>query len=87
MNAVDVLRTAARVVSCGADLTRPSAHALAGLLRNRADDMERNIALWQRTGQDVPALVNKHYGVYLSVAMAVLLGLTRGDDAPRSSAE
>jgi len=42
------------------------------LLQNRADDMECNIVIWRRTGQDVPALVEKHYGVYLTVAKAVL---------------
>lgn len=85
MNAVEILRTAARAISCGADCARPGAHALAGLFRNRADDMELNIALWQRAGQDVPALVNQHYGVYLAVAVAVLVGLSRGDDARGAS--
>jgi hypothetical protein len=76
MNAVDTLRAAARALSDRTDLAH--APAFAGLLHNRADDMERNIALWRRAGQDVPALVDKYYGVYLAVAAAALLD-------PRSS--
>lgn len=70
MNVPDTLRAAARALSDRTDLEH--ATALAGLLHNRADDMERNIAIWRRTGQDVPALVAKYYGVYLTVARAVL---------------
>ena len=71
MTVFDTLRAAAHALS---DRTHRGAHApaLAGLLQNRADDMEGNIAIWQRTGQDIPALVEKHYGVYLTVATAVL---------------
>jgi hypothetical protein len=70
MNVFDTLRAAAHVLSDRTD--RAHARALAGLLHNRADDMEGNIALWRRTGRDVPALVEKYYGVYLTVARAVL---------------
>jgi hypothetical protein len=70
MTVFDTLRAAAHALS---DRThRAHTPALAGLLQNRADDMEGNIAIWQRTGQDIPALVEKHYGVYLAVATAVL---------------
>jgi hypothetical protein len=71
MTVFDTLRAAAHALS---DRTHRGAHApaLAGLLQNRADDMEGNIAIWQRTGQDIPALVEKHYGMYLTVARAVL---------------
>jgi hypothetical protein len=69
MNGPDTLRAAARALSDRTDLVH--APALAGLLQNRADDMERNIAIWRRAGQDVPALVDKYYGVYLTVALAV----------------
>lgn len=31
---------------------REHAIALAGLLQNRADELERNIAIWRRTGQE-----------------------------------
>ncbi|MGH3781301.1 MAG: hypothetical protein ACRDRO_11930 [Pseudonocardiaceae bacterium] len=71
MNVPDTLRAAAHALSDRTDLAH--APALAGLLHNRADDMERNIAIWRRTGQDVPALVEKYYGVYFTVARAVLL--------------
>ena len=71
VNVADTLRAAAHALSDRADLVH--APALAGLLQNRADDMERNIALWRRTGQDVPVLVDKYYGVYLDVAKAVLI--------------
>jgi hypothetical protein len=74
VNVFDTLRAAANALSDRIDLAH--APALAGLLQNRADDMERNITIWQRTGQDVPALVEKHYGVYLTVARAVLLWST-----------
>lgn len=70
MNVPDTLRAAAHALSDRTDLAH--AIALAGLLQNRADDMERNIAIWRRTGQDVPALIEKYYGVYLTVAQAVL---------------
>ncbi len=70
MNVSDTLRAAAHALSDRTDLG--DATALAGLLQNRADDMERNIAIWRRTGQDVPALIAKYYGVYLTVARAVL---------------
>ncbi len=70
MTVFDTLRAAAHALSDRSD--RGYAPALAGLLQNRADDMEGNIAIWQRTGQDIPALVEKHYGVYLAVARAVL---------------
>jgi hypothetical protein len=70
MNVADTLRAAAHALSDRADLAH--APALAGLLRNRADDMERNIALWRRAGRDAPVLVEKYYGVYLAVAQTVL---------------
>jgi hypothetical protein len=76
MNVVDTLRAAAEALRDRTDLAH--APALAGLLHNRADDMEHNIALWQRAGQDVPDLVEKYYGVYLTVARAVLLGYGLG---------
>jgi hypothetical protein len=67
----DTLRAAAHALSTRSDLAH--APALAGLLHNRADDMERNMVLWGRTGQDVTALVDKYYGVYLSIARAILV--------------
>jgi hypothetical protein len=67
----DTLRAAAHALSDRADL--PQGPALAGLLQNRADDMEWNMAVWGCTGQDVAALVDQYYGVYLSVARAVLV--------------
>ena len=70
MNGPDMLRAAAHALSDRTELDH--APALAGLLHNRADDMERNIVIWRCTGQDVPALVRKHYGVYLTVARTVL---------------
>ena len=70
MDVPGTLRAAAHVLSDRTDLEH--ATALAGLLQNRADDMERNIAIWRRTGQDVPALIAMHYGVYLTVSRAVL---------------
>jgi hypothetical protein len=70
MNVPNTLRAAAHALSDRIDLDH--ATALAGLLQNRADDMERNMAIWRRTGQDVPALIAKYYGVYLTVARAVL---------------
>ena len=70
MNVPDMLRAAAHVLRDRAELDHGP--ALAGLLQNRADDMERNIVIWRCTGQDVPALVRKHYGVYLTVARTVL---------------
>ena len=76
MNVFDTLRAAAHVLSDRTD--RAHARALAGLLHNRADDMEGNIALWRRTGRDVPALVEKYYGVYLTVSFrSTLPGLRR----------
>jgi hypothetical protein len=66
-----LLRAAARVLSDRTDLAH--APALAGLLHNRADDMERNITLWRHVHQDIPALVESHYGTYLTVAKTVLL--------------
>jgi hypothetical protein len=85
MNVADTLRAAAHVLS---DRTHVAhAPALAGLLQNRADDMERNFAIWQGAGQDVPTLVDKYYGVYLTVARAVLLdrgyGLDRTAPSPK----
>lgn len=71
MTVPDTLRAAAHALSDRTD--REHATALAGLLQNRADDMERNIAIWRLTGQDVPTLLVKYYGVYLSVARTVLL--------------
>jgi hypothetical protein len=76
MNVPDTLRTAAQALSDRPGLAH--APALAGLLQNRADDMEDNIAIWQRTGQDVPLLVERHYGVYLDVARAVLFDPSYG---------
>jgi hypothetical protein len=84
MTGPDTLRAAAQVLSERTEV----AHGppLAGLLHNRADDMEHNIAVWQRTGQDVPALIDKHYGVYLAVANAVLFDPRYGlDCTPPSS--
>lgn len=78
MNPPDTLRAAAHALSGNHDIEHT--HAVAGLLHNRADDMEHNIAIWRCARQDVPALIEKHYGVYLTVARAVLrqstLGLT-----------
>jgi hypothetical protein len=34
--------------------------------------MECNIAIWRRIVQDVPALIVKYYGVYLTVTRDVL---------------
>ena len=70
MDVPDTLRAAAHALSDRTDLEH--ATALAGLLQNRADDMESNIAIWRRTGQDVPALIAKYYGVYLTAARTVL---------------
>jgi len=83
MNAVDTLRAAACALSHRPDLAH--APALAGLLYNRADDMERNITLWQSAGQDVPALVDKHYGMYLVVAAAVLVDPHNSAELPAPS--
>ena len=82
MNVPDTLRTAAQALSDRPGLAH--APALAGLLQNRADDMERNIAVWQRSGQDVPLLVERHYGVYLDVARAVLFDPHYGYDRTAS---
>jgi hypothetical protein len=78
MNVSDTLREAAYALSDRIDVAH--APALAGLLQNRADEMERNFAIWQGAGQDVPALVDKYYGVYLTVARAVLLDRSYGLD-------
>jgi len=87
MNIPDMLRAAAQTLSERRDLAH--APALAGLLQNRADDMERSIALWRRAGQDVPILAEKYYGVYLAVARAVLFdsnyGLDRTASFPQTS--
>jgi hypothetical protein len=83
MNGPDTLRAAARALSARTDLAH--APALAGLLQNRADDVECNIAFWRGTGQDVPALVDKYYGVYLTVAKAVLLDPRHGLDCTAPS--
>jgi hypothetical protein len=70
MNSADTLRAAARALSNRTDLAH--APALAGLLHNRADDMEHNIALWRGAQQDILTLVDSHYGAYLTVAKTVL---------------
>jgi hypothetical protein len=70
MNGADTLRAAARALSDRTDLAH--APALAGLLHNRADDMERNISLWRHPHQDIHTLVENHYGTYLTVAKAIL---------------
>ena len=70
MNGADTLRAAARALSNRTDLAH--APALAGLLHNRADDMERNISLWRHPHQDIHTLVENHYGTYLTVAKAIL---------------
>ena len=80
MNHADTLRAAAHALSDRVDL--PHAPALAGLLQNRAQEMEHNITLWQRTGQDIPTLVETYYGVYLTVARAALR--PRHDSADRT---
>jgi hypothetical protein len=77
----DMLRAAAHAVGDRTDLAH--APALAGLLHNRADDMERNMAFWGCARQDVAALVDKYYGVYLSVARAVLVDPRYSYAAPR----
>ena len=82
MNVADLLRAAAQTLSDRPDLAR--APALAGLLQNRADDMEHNIALWRSSGQDVPVLVERHYGMYLAVARAVLFDSHYGLDCTAS---
>jgi hypothetical protein len=71
MNGADTLRAAAHALNDHADLAH--APALAGLLHNRADDMERNIALWRRCAHDIPTLVQQHYGMYLAVARVILV--------------
>jgi hypothetical protein len=70
MNGPDTLRAAVHALRDRVELEHGP--ALAGLLHNRADEMERNIVIWRRTGQDVPALVEKYYGVYLAAARTVL---------------
>jgi hypothetical protein len=78
MNFADTLRAAAHALSNRPDLAH--APALAGLLQNRADDMEHNIAVWECAGQHVSNLVEKHYGVYLAVARAILFDPRYGLD-------
>ena len=82
MNVADMLRAAAQALSARPDLVHGP--ALAGLLQNRADDMERNIVTWEGTGQDVPVLVERHYGVYLTVAKTILFDLRYGLDRTAS---
>jgi hypothetical protein len=87
MDIAETLRAAAQALSDRPDLAH--APALAGLLQNRADDMERNIMIWRRAGQDVPVLVESHYGVYLDVAKTVLFdprySLDRTTSFPQTS--
>jgi hypothetical protein len=83
MNVPDTLRAAAHALDGRTDLAH--ARALVGLPGNRADDMEGNIVIWERAGQDVPALIERYYGVYLTVARAVLLGPRYGLDCPELS--
>jgi hypothetical protein len=80
MNVADTLRAAAHALSDWADLVH--APALAGLLQNRADDMERNIALWRRAGQDVPfwwtsttACTSPLPKLFFSIPVTVLIAL------------
>jgi hypothetical protein len=51
--------------------------------------MEHNIAVWECAGQHVSNLVEKHYGVYLAVARAILFdpryGLDHSAPFPQSS--
>jgi hypothetical protein len=82
MNGPDMLRAAAHALRDRTELDHGP--ALAGLLQNRADDMERNIVIWRRTEQDVPALVEKHYGVYLTVARTVLDDSVRAVKTPET---
>jgi hypothetical protein len=72
INLADTLRRAAHALSGRTDVAH--APALAGLLHNRADDMERNIVLWRRSAQNVHALAQQHYGVYLAIAEVALFG-------------
>jgi hypothetical protein len=81
MNGPDTLRAAAHALRDRVELEHGP--ALAGLLHNRADEMERNIVIWRRTGQDVPALVEKHYGVYLTAARTVLTHDVRAVKMPQ----
>ena len=83
MTGPHTLRAAARALSDRTSLAHGP--ALAGLLRNRADDMERNIAFWRRTGQDVTALIDKYYGVYLTVANSILFDPSYGLDCTAAS--
>ena len=78
MNVPDTLRAAAHALNSRTDVAH--APALAGLLQHRADDMERNFVIWQGAGQDAPALADKYYGVYLTVAKAVLHDRSYGLD-------
>ena len=80
MNVPDMLRAAAHALRDRAELDHGL--TLAGLLQNRADDMERNTVIWRRTGQDVPVLVEKHYGVYLTIARTVLTDRVRAVKTP-----
>ena len=83
MNGPDTLRAAAHALRDRAEFGH--GFALAGLLYNRADDMERNITLWRRTEQDVHALVEKHYGVYLTAARTVLSDSARAVKTPETT--
>ena len=87
MNFADTLRAAAQALSNRPDLAH--APAQAGLLQNRANDMEDNIVVWKCAGQHVSDLVEKHYGVYLAVARAILFdpryGIDRSAAFPQTS--
>jgi hypothetical protein len=82
MNGPDTLRAAVHALRDRVELEHGP--ALAGLLHNRADEMERNIVIWRRTGQDVPALVEKYYGVYLAAARTVLSDSARAVKTPET---
>jgi hypothetical protein len=83
MNDPDTLRAAAHALRDRAELEHGP--ALAGLLHNRADEMEHNIIIWRRTEQDVSALVEKHYGVYLTAARTVLTHNARAVKTPETT--
>ncbi|MDQ3764233.1 MAG: hypothetical protein M3460_22430 [Actinomycetota bacterium] len=76
MDVPATLRAAAHALSDRTELAH--AAALAGLLQNRADDMERNIAIWGCAGQDVSTLVEKYYGV-LDTDLPVKKSATGGE--------
>ena len=82
MNVPDMLRAAAYALRDRTELDHGP--TLAGLLQNRADDMERNTVIWRRTGQDVPVLVEKYYGVYLTIARTVLADSVRAVKTPET---